>query len=203
MPHLEFSHSASSSSALRQPTNASLSDVPSCARDFACVLVVTFMGTYPRLGCYLQRLNNILSDAARRHSWQWPWAGFSENRHVYREFPLLCLLRENTRSPLREIAEAWVRIKSAWLERAWKDTCEYVYMYACMSLNLPMNPPIVAPLTTFATILPSANWKKEYEYSLLSFGEDGIADHKGGLLPISYDCPINSKFLPIFYCISK
>jgi len=85
--------------------NASLSDVPSCARDFACVLVVTSTGTYPRLGCYLQRLNNILSDAARRHSWQWLWAGFSENRHVYHEFPLLCLLRENTKYGARHYAE--------------------------------------------------------------------------------------------------
>jgi hypothetical protein len=65
--HLEFSHSASASEA-HFDSRATPGDVPSCARGFACVLVVTSTGSYPRLGCYLQRLNNILSDAARSSS---------------------------------------------------------------------------------------------------------------------------------------
>lgn len=199
MPHLEFSHSASPSSALRQPTSASPSDVPSCARDFACVLVVTSTGSYPRLGCYLQRLNNILSDAARRHSWQWPWAGFSENRHVYREFPLLCLLRENMCLPLRGIAEAWVRIKSARLERAWKDTCECVYMCVVKFTDRSADCCTARNICNYIAI---GELKKGCEYSLSRSAKTAFVGLKG-LLPISYNCPINSVFFPISYCISK
>lgn len=182
MPHLEFSHSASPSSALRQPTSASPSDVSSCARDFACVLVVTSTGSYPRLGCYLQRLNNILSDAARRHSWQWPWAGFSENRRVYREFPfVICLLRENTCSPLlREIVEAWARIKSARLERAWKDTCECAYTCVVKFTDGSADCCAARNIRNYIAI---GGLKKEMRAFIISFGEDGVRGSQRWIAP--------------------
>lgn len=162
------------------PTSANPSDVPSCARDFACVLVVTSTGSYPRLDCYLQRLNNILSDAARRHSWQWPWAGFSENRHVYREFPLLCLLCENTYSPLREIVEAWVRIKSARLERTWRDTCEYVYMCVVKFTDGSTDCCAAHNICNYIAI---GELKKGMRVFIISFGEDGIRGSQRWIAP--------------------
>lgn len=50
----------------------------------------------------------------------------------------------------------------------------YVRIRVYVSLNSPTDPPIVAPLVTFATIHSHRRIEKGMQVFIISFGEDGV-----------------------------